>query len=286
MAVAGQTNGGGDARTDTQLLEAVRAGDVGAANALFERYEAQIYRVGLRMCRDPEDAKDILQETFLAAARNLRDFRGEAAVGTWLFTIARSFCIKQRRRHGRSIAADAKDSDEEAETIADPAVLPDEAAAGREVGEALQRAIAGLARPYRDVLVLRDVEGLTAPEVAAALGIGVDAVKSRLHRARVAVRDKVAPLLDGDEEPASLGCPDVLTLYSQKLEDEVDAAFCQKLEEHLAGCKRCVAACDSLRRSLVLCRTAGAQGAPVPPRVQASVRRAVQKILEQRPEQL
>lgn len=280
MASVARSNGSAGTKSDGELVAAAHAGDSSAAEALFARYEAPIYRIGLRMCRDPEDAKEILQETMLAAARTLSEFRGDAAVGTWLYAIARSFCIKMRRRHGRSVIATPSDgAEDEAASVIDPGLLPDDAVADREVGAALQRAIAELAPPYRDVLVLRDVEGLTAPEVAATLGIGVDAVKSRLHRARVAVRDKVAPLLDpSPPAPESGTCPDVLHLYSQRMEGEVDATLCAELEHHVARCGRCSSACDSLKRTLSLCQASG-RGAPVPERVQASVRRAVRDVL-------
>jgi RNA polymerase sigma-70 factor (ECF subfamily) len=271
----------GEEKADAELVAAAQAGDARAAQALFVRYEGPIYRIGLRMCRDPEDAKEILQETLLAAARTLGEFRGEAAVGTWLYTIARSFCIKMRRKHGRAATAfGTDDGEDEIAAVRDPRALPDDAAADRQVGEVLERAIAELAPMYRDVLVLRDVEGLTAPEVAAALGIGVDAVKSRLHRARVSVRDKVAPFLEQAAPPsATATCPDVLHLYSQRMEGEVSADLCAELEKHVAGCGHCSAACDTLRRTLSLCKAAGSD-APVPDRVQASVRKAVREMLK------
>lgn len=268
-----------DSRSDAELVAAAQAGDPRAAEALFARYEAPVYRVALRMCRDPEDAKEVLQETLLAAARTLGEFRGDAAVGTWLHAIARSFAIKLRRKRGRTPSAAGEDEAEVA-SLPDPAALPDERAADHEVGAALQRAIAALTPPYRDVLVLRDVEGLTAPEVAAALGIGVDAVKSRLHRARVAVRDELAPLLDPAGAPPPLpGCPDVLGLFSRRLEGEIDADLCHRMEQHVARCPHCGSACESLKRTLTLCQASGGRGEPVPAKVQASVRRAVREVL-------
>jgi len=75
--------------SDVELLAAARAGDRGALEALLERHEAQVYRFGMKMCRDPEDAKDVLQETLLAVARGVRDFRSASSVSTWLFPIAR-----------------------------------------------------------------------------------------------------------------------------------------------------------------------------------------------------
>jgi RNA polymerase sigma-70 factor (ECF subfamily) len=256
-------------------VEAARGGDRRAIAAVLARHEDAVYRLGLRFCKDPEDAREVLQETLLAAARGLPSYRGEATIATWLYTIARSFCIKQRRRRRvPSIPLDGPD--DQGIDLADPRAHPDEVAMDHELGAALQTAIDGLGPPYRDVLVLRDVEGLTAPEVAAALGIGIDAVKSRLHRARMAIREKLAPVV-GAAPPAPPGCPDVVSLFSRKLEGEVDAHLCEQVERHLAGCPRCAAACDDLRRTLALC--ASARGASVPPSIQASVRRAVRDLL-------
>ena len=84
--------------TDDELLGALRSGDDQAMTLLLERYAPAVYRFGAKMCRDPEDAKDIVQDTLLAAARGLHEFRGGASLSTWLFTIARSFCIKKRRK--------------------------------------------------------------------------------------------------------------------------------------------------------------------------------------------
>ena len=105
--------------------------------------------------------------------------------------------------------------------------------------------------------MLRDVEGLTAPEVAAALGIRVDAVKSRLHRARSAVREQLAPLLEPrlvDAPSVASECPDIARMYSRKLEGEVGPELCAELEQHVSVCERCSAACDTLRRTLSLCQ--------------------------------
>jgi len=266
--------------TDDALLDAARAGDAHALEVLLEKHQAQVYRFGLKMCRDPEDAKDVLQDTLLAMARGVRDFRGASSLSTWLYTVARSFCIKKRRRpKDEPEGAHAALTGDEVERVADPARAPDEAAAGKEVERALEQAIGALEPAYREVLLLRDVEGLTAPEVAEVLGIGVDAVKSRLHRARVAVRAHVAPLLGIPEAaaPAPSGCPDVVTMLSQHLEDEISADVCARMEKHLEGCSRCRGACDSLRRTLALCRHSPAAQVPVP--VQEDVRQAIKALL-------
>lgn len=265
---------------DQALLERARAGDGAALEALLERHQAQIYRFGMTMCRDPEDAKDVLQDTLVAMARGIREFRGASSLSTWLYTIARSHCIKRHRRSKFVQEERSLDADPAAATaLPDPTRGPDEAVAGKEVEEALAEAIDALEPTYREVLVLRDVEGLTAPEVGEVLGISAAAVKTRLHRARLAVRAHVAPRLGIPEAPAAAGtCPDVLTMFSQHLEHEIDAEVCAQMERHLEGCARCRGACDSLKRTLALCRTT-APAAPVPPSVQAAVKLALRATL-------
>jgi RNA polymerase sigma-70 factor (ECF subfamily) len=262
-------------RTDQELLEALRSGDTEAVDALVARYEPAVYRFGLRMCRDEEDAKDVLQDTLLAATRGARDFRGESSLSSWLYTIARSFCIKKRRK-GKHAPEAIVPLDDAGAAHAGTAA-PDEAAAAKELRTALEHAIGSLEPLYREVLLLRDVEGLTAPEVAGALGIGVDAVKSRLHRARTAVRSRLAPVL-GAPAQTGPGCPDVVEMLSRHLEGEIGPDDCARMESHLAGCPTCSAACDSLRRTLALCRRE--RDAAVPAEVQASVRDAIRVALE------
>lgn len=268
--------------SDERLLAAARAGDKDALESLLERHQAQVYRFGMKMCRDSEDAKDVLQDTLFAAARGVREFRGASSLSTWLFTIARSFCIKKRRRskfapdEERSLDTDAAF---EATRHAKQGESAEEALAGKQVERALEQAIASLDPMYREVLLLRDVEGLTAPEVAEVAGISVQAVKSRLHRARLAVRERVAPLLGIEPSPPpSGGCPDVLTMFSQHLEDQISAERCAEMQRHLEGCDRCRGTCESLRRTLAMCRTL-APATPVPPSVQASIKAALRDFL-------
>jgi RNA polymerase sigma-70 factor (ECF subfamily) len=271
------------AQTDGELLAAAQGGDRKALNDLLERHQARVFRFGMKMCGREEDAKDVLQETLIAAARNVDGFRGASSVPTWLYAIARSFCIKSRRtskfapEHVESLES-AGDSPTE---VTDPSRGPEEDLANRQVKGVLGSAIADLEPMYREVLVLRDVEGLSASEVAEVMGISVEAVKSRLHRARVTVRDRVAPLL-GIVEPevpsAAPACPDVLGLFSRRLEGEISGSICEELEAHLRRCPHCSARCDSLRASLNLCRQAGDD--TVPPRVETSVRTALRKFIE------
>ena len=273
----------GTSPTDDELLAAARQGDAAAVEALLVRYQPRIYRFGLRMCGNVEDADDVAQESLISMARSLRDFRGDSSVSTWLFTIARRFCLK---KHRRSKFAPAREESLDApgtaavHRLADQAPSPEQTATNRELAAALTRAIDALDPDQREVLVLRDVEGLSAPEVAKVLGISVDAVKSRLHRARVAVRQELAPVLGRPtiESPRTAMCPDVLTLLSQHLEGDINPTVCATMEAHLAQCSHCQHACESLKRTLAICRQLPTPD--VPSSVATSVRAAIHAFLD------
>ena len=256
-----------------------------ALETLLVRYQPHLYRFGLRMCGNVEDAGDVAQESLISMARALPGFRGDASVSTWLYTIARRVCMKKRRRSAfapaREDSLDAPDSTA-AERLADPGANPEQTAANRELAAALTRAIDALDPPQREVLVLRDVEGLPAPEVARVLGISVDAVKSRLHRARVAVRAQLMPVLRGptEESPRAAVCPDVLTLFSQHLEGDLDPSVCATMETHLSRCGHCRDTCESLKRTLAVCRELPTPEVPAP--IAASIRAAIQALLNER----
>jgi RNA polymerase sigma-70 factor (ECF subfamily) len=267
---------------DHALLEAARSGDKTALETFIERHQARVLRFGMKMCRDTEDARDVAQETLLAAARGVSQFREASSPSTWLYTIARSFCIKKRRRSKFAPAAVVPLDGENlqaAETVPDPGRDPEQELRDRQLGAALDAAISALDPKYREILVLRDVEGLTAAEVAEVTGLGVEAVKSRLHRARIQVRERLAPLLGRVPAPVA-GCPDVLSLLSRHLEDEIDPATCAEMERHLAACPRCASACDSLKRMLSACRSSTAPA--VPSDLQHSVRAGIRAFLESR----
>lgn len=272
------------AEDDQDLLDRARSGQADALEKLLERHQGQIYRFGMKMCRDPEDAKDVLQDTLLSVARNVKDFRGGSSISTWLYTVARSFCVKQRRKSKFAPKEAASSLDGAAEHVADPAKAADETLASKQVERALETAIGSLEPMYREVLLLRDVEGLTAPEVAQITSASVQAVKSRLHRARLSVRAQIAPLLGIPTDlPAAPGtCPDVLALFSAHLEGEISPDICAQMERHIDACPRCKGTCDSLKRTLSLCHTA-APGPQVPATVQASVKVALRNFLTATP---
>ncbi len=267
--------------TNQALLDAARAGDKDALEEFLKRYQQNVYRFGMKMCRHPQDAEDVVQETLMAVARTVQSFRGSSSVTTWLYTIARNACSKKRRKrkfaptHEESLDED-RGGDRETLQVADPSRGPEDTAVAREVEAALKEAIWSLDPKYREVLVLRDVEGLTAPEVAEVLGLSVAAVKSRLHRARSAVRDRVAPVLGNPEaaaEPQRSG-PNLVEMFSRSLEDDLSPEQCAQMEKHLEDCGHCHGACSALKRTLALCRDAPQ------PKVTATVRDAVQDAIE------
>ena len=247
--------------SETELIAAARTGDRRAVDELLARYERPIYRFGLRMCGDEESAREVLQETMLAAFKNLGGFRAEASLSTWLYQIARSFCIKQRRGVRPAEPLDAE--------LADRAPGPDVQAHARQIGEALAAAIATLPPDQREVLVLRDVEGLSAPEAAEIVGIEVGALKSRLHRARMALRAQLAGAVGGGGE----ACPELAQELTAYAASEIDQATCEKIEQHLAGCPRCTGACDALKRTVSLCKSIPGDAVPAP--VRTAVRGAI-----------
>jgi len=268
---------------ENALLEAARAGDAEALETLLEQHEPRVYRFARRLCRHHEDAEDVLQESLLAAARGLSGFRGASSLSTWLFSIARSYCIKKRRRSRfapTEVSLDVGEADRVQEPP-DPAPGPEETLHAKRLETALEGAIAGLDRKYREVFVLRDVEGLTASEVATVTGLSVAAIKSRLHRARARVREELAPVLMPSEVvlPASdRPCPDVVKLFSRHLEGDISPRTCARMETHLAACPRCRASCDALREVLQRCRTAPSP--EVPAALQEKVRAAIRAVVE------
>lgn len=265
-----------DDQSEEELLVAARAGEPGALDALIARCQPRVYRFGMRMCRDEEDARDVLQETLIALARSVRDIRGTSRLSTWLYSVARSFCIKQRRK-GRLLqdsSASQSPADHADDHHADDTRGPEETLLAREMEAGLRRALQALSPEHREVIILRDGEGLTAPEVAEVLKTSVEAVKSRLHRARISLREQLAPVIGADlaARPPER-CPDILTTYSRYLEDEISADFCRTMEDHLAGCRHCTSTCDSLKRALAVC------GAPSHDAVPAAIQDAVRQAL-------
>lgn len=257
--------------SDAELVERIKQGDAKATDALLKRHETRVYRFGLRMCGNEDDARDVLQETLLAAFRNLPTFRGDSQISTWLYQIARSFCIKQRRRREGEPAAHESVEAQEVKKLAGDEPQGDSKTHAREVGTLIQAAINTLQPDHREALVLRDVEGLSAEEAADVVGIEVGALKSRLHRARLALKQQLSAVLEEKEDV--VGCPELAQELAAYAASEIDQAACERIEQHLSKCNRCAKACDSLKRTVSLCRAI--PGGEVPAPVKAAVRHAL-----------
>src|SRR5689334_16133922 len=145
--------------SDQELLGAVRTGDPTALRELLERHAPAVARFATKMCRNRDDAADVAQETLLAAVRGAKDVRGTSSFTTWLYAVARNSCLKMRQRQKREPHRDDASDASPAENAA-----PDRDAETRELTAALDAAIAGLDDKYREAIVLRDVEGLSAAE--------------------------------------------------------------------------------------------------------------------------
>ncbi|MEK7235274.1 MAG: sigma-70 family RNA polymerase sigma factor [Nitrospirota bacterium] len=166
---------------------------------LYRDHVDLMYRYAHRLCGEAESAKDLVQETFLNAYRGLKNFRGEARISTWLYTIATRACMRMRRKrkgepeHELSLDEFVPTSEGEFRLqIPIDELTPEEALQNKELRQALDQAIDALPKKYRMVLVLRDMEELSAKEIGTIMGLNERAVKSRLHRARLFVRRELS----------------------------------------------------------------------------------------------
>jgi RNA polymerase sigma-70 factor (ECF subfamily) len=177
------------------LVEAFRKGSPGAFDAIVRAHQDRVYAFCARMLSDREDALDVSQEVFLAAYRNLDSFRGDAALSTWLLRIAANRCLNRIRQRKSTAAREApwEDGGEEGDgpafqPVAPEGQRPDRVAEAREIGAILAEALGQLDPGTRSMVLLSDVEGFSYEEIAELTNVPVGTVKSRLHRARMALR--------------------------------------------------------------------------------------------------
>ena len=182
--------------TERDLIERSRSGDAQAFSRLVGRYEDRIYRLAKHVCVGlSAEADDVYQDTFLTAFKKLKYFRGDSELGTWLYRIASNLCLMRRRKKSSEPFVPLLDrprdhDDGEAHQFRDWSPTPEEAANKKELVEKVTGALAKLPMDYRLVLTLRDVEGLSTAETAKILKLSAAAVKSRLHRGRLFLRDE------------------------------------------------------------------------------------------------
>jgi len=184
---------------DDRLVAQAQRGDAAAFGRLVERHQDALFNGICRMVNQRQDAEDLAQEVFVKAFRNIARFEGRSAFYTWLYSIAVNAVISHRRKAGtrRRLAAVSLDAgtDDQAIDVADCSTLPDVAAEHHELGDRIEQAIARLDDEQRVMVVLRDIEGFDYEAIGTMLGCPQGTVKSRLHRARLALREQLKDLV-------------------------------------------------------------------------------------------
>lgn len=190
---------------DAALVEALRREEDGAAEELVTTYGDRVYRLAIRITGNEQDAEEVVQDALWTAARKIHTFKGESAFGSWLYRItANAAYQKLRSRQGRrlevswdSLMPSFDDAGKHVEPVVDWSTRIEEPALQMELRTVLTAAVEDLPPDYRTAFVLHDVEGLSNPEIAETLNISVPAVKSRVHRSRLFLRQRLSGYLAG-----------------------------------------------------------------------------------------
>ena len=191
---------------DPALVERCRKGDMQAFGMLVAKYQDRVYNLILRMCSRPADAEELAQETFLKALKKISQFRGQSSFYTWLFRIATNLTISHQRHLavGRirfhSLATEAGCSgngpcDSQAQLVSDKSPRPEDAMMAEELNHRITDAIEQLDDEFRVAVVLRDVEEMDYNQIAEVLDVPIGTVKSRLHRGREILKEKLSDLM-------------------------------------------------------------------------------------------
>jgi len=193
---------------DQSLIDACRAGKTEAFGVLVSRYQARLYPTVFRLTGCAEDAQDLLQDAFLRAYEKLERFHGESSFYTWIYRIAVNLALSDRRkrRHESSSGLAVDPADARGED--DPAVPLERA----ERDGRIQEALGALAPDHRAVVVMKEYDGLRYEEIGAILGVPVGTVRSRLHRARCELRERLRALVEDDLPVRPDPAPDVTSI--------------------------------------------------------------------------
>ena len=179
---------------EQELIAAVLAGDADSFEPLVIEHQKKIYNLALRMTGDPDDAFDVTQDAFVRAYSSLKDFRGESAFGSWLYRLASNLCLDFLRSKKRHAVLSLSEEDGELD-ISDLRFSPESELERAELRDALSRGLERLPAAARQIIVMRDVSGLSYAEIAEILGLELGTVKSRIARAR----EKLIGILSEDE---------------------------------------------------------------------------------------
>lgn len=258
-----------------EIEEAVRLlqrGDDNSLEQALSLLQNTVFSFSMRVCGQREDAEDTMQEVLLKAVPHLPKFDNPKALLVWMYKVAKNRCLMSRRRSKfaptQELSLDElmPDRKELEQLSSDSGINPELLAMRGEQAERLRKAIQKLPPPYRIVLVLRDMEGLTDDEVAEITGIRSGTVRVRLHRARLFVRKELMKMLPSHPqrlaktrvaESASARPKDCKALFaelSNYLDETLDDSMCNQLEKHLEGCAPCQTFLKTLETTIAACR--------------------------------
>ena len=179
--------------TESELVRAAQAGDQSAFGQLVTANQAMVYSLAYRMTGNPEDAADLTQEAFLNAWRSLGTFEGQSAFSTWIYRLTSNACIdflrREKRRNSFSMTLEDEEDEDRQADLPDDRWSPQRELERQEAQEAVRQGLAALSPEHREVLILRELEGLSYAEIAQALDLEEGTVKSRIARARLSLRD-------------------------------------------------------------------------------------------------
>ena len=190
-----------DKDDDLLIVQRVQAGDKLAFNLLVSKYHRRVARLLTRMVRNQEDIEDVVQETFIKAYRAIGNFRGDSAFYTWIYRIAINTAKNLLVTQGRRPSTLKESNDGDSETFEDNAALsnidtPESLYQTQQIGEAVNEAMAALPEELRSAIVMREIDGLSYEEIAAAMDCPIGTVRSRIFRARESIATKIKPLLE------------------------------------------------------------------------------------------
>lgn len=270
-------------RLDEQiLLRRIKAGDPAACAVCVESHSPNLYRMAMRVLRDEAEAEDVLQETFLSAFKAIAQFDGRSSLGTWLYRIAYNNALMKLRSRRDALSLDDDAGDAMPLQIASPDISPDDMIVEQETAQMLGDAVGKLPKTLREVFVLREMEDLTTLETARRLSLSEGAVKVRLHRARLALRQHMADYMN-KVEPAetpmqSLACAEALRFMEQteKRGQKVDVSLRDSLREYIAACEQCRLLLDPKHESVLF--YCDEHENPVPERVQRRLYKRIQQM--------
>ncbi|MCS6817259.1 MAG: sigma-70 family RNA polymerase sigma factor [Blastocatellia bacterium] len=281
-----------------KVFHRAKSGDAEALEQFFALVKGRVLSFSRRICGDVDDAYDALQETLLSTFKSLPklDFKDPKALNVWLYKVAVNACLMMRRKSKfepeQELSLDeflpSGQGEQKPLEIPDWSNIPEDRLLRDEIKALVRRATLALPTNYRQVLVLRDMEGLSTKEVADVLGISEQNVKIRLHRARLFMRKELEryfspraqqPEQRGDRrvEGIAPSCREMFERLSEYLDGELELDLCQHLESHLRDCAPCAAFLNTLRKTIELCRSYAAdEKMTIPPEEKEKLRAALE----------